>query len=207
MNADRSHTELVRRRRAVAQAVRRAACAACPELGPIRVTDKETQLSRVFGQQAYVYQAPTGLATTTCCGGSGSDILFNFTACNQSFPFSIIGGVRYTITYNNSMSMSRIIVYESSQTFGLITDAFVLQPLEQKKLSDLEPDSGRTGYTTGYCTFDLAPGPGTISAPNLVGYNNSGVPLTVTYNSTQYIVAPDDAIGPFQVGDNFIVAQ
>ena len=47
MNADRSHTELVRRRRAVAQAVRRAACAACPELGPIRVTDKETQLSRV----------------------------------------------------------------------------------------------------------------------------------------------------------------
>ena len=211
MPADRSHTELVRRRRAVAQAVRRAACAACPELGPIRVTDKETQLSRVFGQQAYVYQAPTGLATTTCCGGSGSgsDILFNFTACNQSIPFSIIGGVRYTITFKNSMS--RIIVLESSQTdsqsnFELIDASNILQPLEQKKESGTSPVSYDLTIT-GYCTFDLAPGPGTISAPNLVGYNNSGVPLTVTYNSTPYIVAPDDAIGPFQVGDSFIVAQ
>jgi hypothetical protein len=204
MPADRSHTEYVRRKRAVAQAVRRAACAACPEDGPICVTDKATQLSRVFGQQAYVYQAPTGLATTTCCGGSGSDILFNFTACNQSFPFSIIGGVRYTITYKNSMS--RIIVYVSSQTdFGLINADNILQPLEQKKASGIVPVSGDVTIT-GYCTFDLAPGPGTISAPNLVGYNNSGVPLTVTYNSTPYIVAPDDAIGPFQVGDSFIVA-
>jgi hypothetical protein len=67
MNADRSHTELVRRRRAVAQAVRRAACAACPELGPIRVTDKETQLSRVFGQQTYVYQTPTGFTQDKSC--------------------------------------------------------------------------------------------------------------------------------------------
>jgi len=67
MPADRSHTELVRRRRAVAQAVRRAACAACPEEGPIRVTDKDTQLSRVFGQQAYVYQSPTGFTQTQSC--------------------------------------------------------------------------------------------------------------------------------------------
>jgi hypothetical protein len=67
MPADRSHTELVRRRRAVAQAVRRAACATCVEEGPNRVTDKETQLSRVFGQQKYVYQSPTGLTTNTCC--------------------------------------------------------------------------------------------------------------------------------------------
>jgi len=67
MNADRSHTELVRRRRAVSQAVRRAACAACPELGPIRITDKETQLNRVFGQQAYLYQTPTGVTQNQSC--------------------------------------------------------------------------------------------------------------------------------------------
>jgi hypothetical protein len=67
MNADRSHTELVRRRRAVAQAVRRAECKTCPELGPILITDKETQLSRVFGQQAYVYQSPTGFTQTQSC--------------------------------------------------------------------------------------------------------------------------------------------
>jgi len=67
MNADRSHTELVRRRRAVSQAVRRAACAACPELGPIRITDKETQLNRVFGQQTYVYQTPTGVVQNKSC--------------------------------------------------------------------------------------------------------------------------------------------
>jgi hypothetical protein len=67
MPADRSHTELMRHRRAVAQAVRRSICAACPEDGPIRVTDKATQLSRVFGQQTYVYQTPTGLITKTCC--------------------------------------------------------------------------------------------------------------------------------------------
>ena len=205
MPADRSHTELVRRRRAIAQAVRRAACAACPELGPIRVTDKETQLSRVFGQQAYVYQAPTGLATTTCCSGSGSDILLNFTACNQSIPVSIIRGVRYTITFKNSMS--RIIVFEASPSnVRLINASNILQPLEQKKISYTFPYS-EDETVIGYCTFDLALGPGTISAPNLVGYNNSGVPLTVTYNSTPYIVAPDDAIGPFQVGDSFIVAQ
>ena len=47
MPADRSYTEYLRRKRAVAQAVRRSICAACPEDGPIRVTDKETQLSRV----------------------------------------------------------------------------------------------------------------------------------------------------------------
>jgi hypothetical protein len=71
MPADRSYTEYLRRKRAVAQAVRRAACATCPEDGPIRVTDKATQLSRVFGQQAYVYQSPTGLTTTTCCDRTG----------------------------------------------------------------------------------------------------------------------------------------
>jgi len=67
MPADRSHTELVRRRRAVAQAVRRTACAACPELGPIRITDKETQLNRVFGQQRYIYQTPTGIVQDKSC--------------------------------------------------------------------------------------------------------------------------------------------
>ena len=67
MNADRSHTELVRRRRAVAQAVRRAECKTCPELGPILITDKETQLSRVFGQQAYLYQTPTGIVQNKSC--------------------------------------------------------------------------------------------------------------------------------------------
>jgi len=67
MPADRSHTEYVRRRRAIAQAVRRAACAACPELGPQGPTDKETQLSRVFGQQAYVYQTPSGVTQDKSC--------------------------------------------------------------------------------------------------------------------------------------------
>uniref|UniRef100_A0A6C0E6C8 Uncharacterized protein n=1 Tax=viral metagenome TaxID=1070528 RepID=A0A6C0E6C8_9ZZZZ len=63
----------MRHRRAVAQAVRRAICVTCPEEGPIRVTDKETQLSRVFGQQTYVYQTPTGLITKTCCDpGAGA---------------------------------------------------------------------------------------------------------------------------------------
>jgi len=67
MNSDRSHTEYMRRRRAVAQAVRRAACKTCPEEGPQGPTDKDTQLSRVFGQQAYVYQSPTGLTQNQSC--------------------------------------------------------------------------------------------------------------------------------------------
>lgn len=68
MNSDRSHTEYMRRKRAVAQAVRRAVCATCPEEGPQGPTDKETQLSRVFGQQAYVYQSPSGITQNkNCC--------------------------------------------------------------------------------------------------------------------------------------------
>jgi hypothetical protein len=68
MPADRSHTEYVRRKRAVAQAVRRATCPVCPEEGPLGPTDKDTQLSRSFGQQVYLYQTPTGvIQNKSCC--------------------------------------------------------------------------------------------------------------------------------------------
>jgi len=71
MPTDRSHTELVRRRRAVAQAVRRAVCETCLELGPIGPVDGETVLSRRFGQAAYFSQQGDGtVVEQSCCSST-----------------------------------------------------------------------------------------------------------------------------------------
>jgi len=66
--ADRSQTERIRRLKAQVQAVRRAECATCPELGPQGPTDESTRLSRSFGQMVYLRPTPTGvIQTSNCC--------------------------------------------------------------------------------------------------------------------------------------------
>jgi hypothetical protein len=67
-STDRSQTERIRRIRAQLQAVRRAECAACPELGPQGPTDQSTWLSRRFGQAPYRREAANGdIQTQSCC--------------------------------------------------------------------------------------------------------------------------------------------
>jgi hypothetical protein len=67
-SADRSQTERIRRLRGQIQAVRRAECAACPELGPQGPTDQSIWLNRRFGQMTYLRQAANGaIQTQSCC--------------------------------------------------------------------------------------------------------------------------------------------
>ena len=67
-STDRSQTERIRRLRGQIQAVRRAECAACPELGPQGPTDQSTWLSRRVGQAPYRREAANGaIQTLSCC--------------------------------------------------------------------------------------------------------------------------------------------
>lgn len=127
MIADRSHTEYTRRKRATAQAVRRAVCPTCPEQGPNRITDKETQLSRLFGQQTYFRPRPNGMidviscCTSTCAYVSAcGSFLFNLTftgsqtiprspqSCN-SFTASAASGTLF-LTFANGIEVGCIIL-------------------------------------------------------------------------------------------------
>jgi hypothetical protein len=195
MNSDRSHTEYMRRRRAVVQAVRRAECKTCPEEGPQGPTDKDTQLSRVFGQQAYVYQSPTGLTQNqSCCSGSGTTI--RITSCGQ--VFSITGPGTYTLI--NTLSNS-IAIYENNKQ-SLTVGASNILPNSQGTFNA----SPGTGSFMAICTFFLAAGSYITSAPLLAGYNNSQNTYTVTYSGTDYTVPPGETIGPFADSDTYSVA-
>jgi hypothetical protein len=70
-STDRSQTERIRRLRGQIQAVRRAECAACPELGPQGPTDQSTWLNRRFGQAPYLREAANGAIQTLSCCGTG----------------------------------------------------------------------------------------------------------------------------------------
>lgn len=67
--ADRSQTERIRRIRSQVQAVRRAACASCPEEGPQPPTSHSIWLSRRFGQATYYRPIATGAVVLDppCC--------------------------------------------------------------------------------------------------------------------------------------------
>ena len=65
--ADTSSTERIRRRRAQLQAVRRAECPPCTELGPQGPTSESIWLSRRFGQMSYIRQTPSGKTVVTSC--------------------------------------------------------------------------------------------------------------------------------------------
>ena len=71
-STDRSQTERIRRLRGQIQAVRRAECAACPELGPQGPTDQSTWLSRRFGQAPYRREAANGAIQTQTARDGGN---------------------------------------------------------------------------------------------------------------------------------------
>ena len=114
-STDRSQTERIRRLRGQIQAVRRAECAACPELGPQGPTDQSTWLSRRFGQAPYRREAANGaIQTLSCCSGvcDASTINFDdFIALEQTRQ----PGNTYTITYTIDGSVMTVIVYENGE--------------------------------------------------------------------------------------------
>jgi len=75
---DRSQTERIRRIRAQLQAIRRAECMKCPELGPQGPTDQSTWLSRRFGQMEYLRENVNGAIVRQCCTFSCSPSSINF---------------------------------------------------------------------------------------------------------------------------------
>ena len=65
--ADNSQTERIRRLRSKIQAVGRADCPACPELGPQGPTSESIWLSRRLGQSAYRRQNASGATVVESC--------------------------------------------------------------------------------------------------------------------------------------------
>ena len=166
MPADRSHTEYVRRRRAVAQAVRRAECAACPEEGPQGPTDKETQLSRVFGQQTYFRPQANGeVVTQSCCAPAPSCSVIvpsGTTLVTQSFdnlPFALIYEPYINFSYTSiipsylTLSFSTIAVIPS-QLFSFIGQTYPSASI------GLNGPTAVNGITSAY-TSDTLPIPDT----------------------------------------------
>jgi hypothetical protein len=140
-STDRSQTERIRRIRAQLQAVRRAECAACPELGPQGPTDQSTWLSRRFGQAPYRREAANGdIQTQSCCDTVSCDVsTIRFDQGNAAFgtdydvinsfgdgfmeasgPVSIFSGpiiyINTNSTINNATYSNHWHINNSSQT-------------------------------------------------------------------------------------------
>ena len=197
-NTDRSQTDRIRRMRAQIQAVRRAECPKCLEEGPRGPVDESTRVSRKFGQSIYYKQNASGLVTPTPCCGSGDPNTINFTSCNQVITFSFQAGVVGT-TINNTGS--NIAIGEPSQTYGLFPIPNIFTIGETK--SGTSESSGTVSFRA-FCMFDLSTSSGTVSQPNLVGYNDTGGPLDVARNGgPPQPVNAGRAIGPFAVGDTW----
>ena len=214
MSADRSYTEYLRRKRAVAQAIRRTACAACPELGPILITDKATQLSRVFGQQAYLRPQGNGEVIKTCCASTPAPppppppppACVYVPTCSQSIVNLQIPGPG--ITTLTSTSCNR---FNNQSTSGILTLTFangVSAGCISMNNGDIYPSmNGITGlisaeFGTVPCTLP-PPGPflidvtvsesGTFNAASVVFFNNpsgSGVWMTVCFGARTTLFVP-----------------
>jgi hypothetical protein len=225
MSADRSYTEYVRRKRAVAQAVRRTACAACPEEGPIRVTDKATQLSRVFGQQAYLRPQANGEIIITCCGSTPAPpppppppSCVYIPACsgvisNLQIPGPGITTLTSTSCYrfNNQSGITGILTL----TFADGVSAGCISMING---AVYPPTNGITGlisaeFGTVPCTLP-PPGPllidvsvspsGTFDAATVVFFNNPtgvGVWMTVCFGTRSTIFIPAGSYISIAVGE------
>ena len=115
-STDRSQTERIRRLRGQIQAVRRAECAACPELGPQGPTDQSTCLNRRFGQAPYRREAANGAIQTQSCCGTGPLICDASTINFDDFIIFLETtqpGNTYTITFTIDGSVMTVIPYEN----------------------------------------------------------------------------------------------
>ena len=99
MSADRSQTERIRRIRAQLQAIRRAECMKCPELGPQGPTDQSTWLSRRFGQMEYLRENVNGAIVRQCCAFSCSPSSINFNDVIAFLKTQIAPPKTVTITF------------------------------------------------------------------------------------------------------------
>jgi len=220
MAADRSHTEYVRRKRAVAQAVRRTACAACPEEGPICVTDKATQLSRVFGQQAYLRPQANGEIIITCCGSTPTPVApacVYIPACSIPTNLQIPGPGITTLTSTSCYRFNN----QSGITGNLtltFADGVSAGCISMINGAIYPPTNGITGlisaeFGTVPCTLP-APGPllidvsvslsGTFNAATVVFFNNPtgvGVWMTVCFGTRSTIFIPAGSYISIAVGE------
>jgi len=211
MPTDRSHTELVRRRRAVAQAVRRAVCETCLELGPIGPVDGETVLSRRFGQAAYFSQQGDGtVVEQSCCSstptptpgtcdyvpacsgptnriftGSGGSSYSNTTTC-RNFTASGVSG-RLALTFANGIVVDCIIL-NTGNTYPSTNGITGLSAVDfEENSSCFPPGPGGNvilASTSGSGTFDASQDIYVLN--NLISQN--GIWMTVCYNGNTITV-------------------
>jgi hypothetical protein len=118
-STDRSQTERIRRLRSQLQAVRRAECAACPELGPQGPTDQSTWLNRRFGQAPYLREAANGAIQTLSCCGTGPLVCdastINFDDYIAFFSQVNPGNNTYSITFTIDGSFMTLITYRNRE--------------------------------------------------------------------------------------------
>ena len=139
--ADTSQTERIRRIRGKIQAVRRAECKACPELGPQGPTTESIALSRKFGQMTYYRQLPSGaVVEESCCAPSSVS-----NVCVQS---TVTYPELTTVTITNPYSTQIYVVFNVGGSKP--PPPVIIDPGDSAIVSDI------LGYTI-YCmvTIDL----------------------------------------------------
>ena len=127
MLADRSQTERIRRIRAKLQAIRRAECMNCPELGPRGPTDQSTLLSRQFGQMEYLRENANGaIVTQSCCAFTCDPSSINFNDIIAFLKTQIALPKTVTITFTtDGVTISNFIVTINGIPFSPIAKPIV----------------------------------------------------------------------------------